>query len=330
MRMLATALLLTWIASIVAGGVICYLILYPPSRFGRAVIATMVGASVVAAVLTLTAPPLGGVELYRYLTHGVQASVGEIRSGLTILGRLALRVGGEQPAAAAVTSRAAPVAADALPDEQPAPAAPDHAALAPHPTIAPVQPESPTHDGRPPRAPRGGRDDRQDLRGLVPASLVDGGSTRRRHGDRRGVIHPVPRSDRSERILNSIEISSVPVSDADERGEKFPRTDKLLGTDGPDRDKGNRADKPEKGEKPEKAEKADMPDKPEKADKPEKIEKVDKVEKVETVDKPEKVEKVERVARVDRIEKVEKVERPTRIDRPTRPERIERPDRRGR
>ena len=77
MRMVAILLLLAWLGTGVLAFAICRLITLHPSRFTRAVIFSLFGATVVLAVLTLTALPLGGIELlYRYLAHRVLASAG--------------------------------------------------------------------------------------------------------------------------------------------------------------------------------------------------------------------------------------------------------------
>src|SRR5882672_4507036 len=94
MRMMAILLLLAWLGTGVLAFAICCLIIFQPSRFTRAVIFSLFGATVVLAVLTLTALPLGGIELlYRYLAHRVPAS-GELRTGVRPVGRLAGAIAG--------------------------------------------------------------------------------------------------------------------------------------------------------------------------------------------------------------------------------------------
>src|SRR5262245_62829071 len=82
MRM-AIPLFLAWLGTGVLSFAICCLIIFPPSRVTRAVMVSLFGATVVLAVLALTALPLGGMEqLYHYLAHRVLASVGELRTGV--------------------------------------------------------------------------------------------------------------------------------------------------------------------------------------------------------------------------------------------------------
>ena len=123
MRMVAILLLLAWLGTGVLAFAICRLITYQPSRFTRRVIFSLFGATVVLAVLTLTALPLGGIELlYRYLANRVLAS-GELRTGVRPVGRLAAIAGGagEADAASGVA-----VAVGALSTDHPGALSTDH------------------------------------------------------------------------------------------------------------------------------------------------------------------------------------------------------------
>ena len=112
MRMVAILLLLAWLGTGVLAFAICRLITVQPSRFTRAVIFSLFGASVVFAVLTLTALPLGGIELlYRYLAHRVLASPGELRTGVRPVGQLAVTIAGDAREADAASGVAVAVGA---------------------------------------------------------------------------------------------------------------------------------------------------------------------------------------------------------------------------
>src|SRR5258705_11958070 len=113
MRMVGILLLLAWLGIGVLALAICCLIIFQPSRFTRAVIFSLFGATVVLAVLTLTALPLGGIELlYRYLAHRVPAS-GELRTGVRPVGRLAGAIAGGAGGADAPSGGAVPGAVGA-------------------------------------------------------------------------------------------------------------------------------------------------------------------------------------------------------------------------
>ena len=124
MRMVAILLLLAWLGTGVLAFAICRLITFQPSRFTRAVIFSLFGATVVFAVLTLTALPLGGIELlYRYLAHRVLAS-GELRTGVRPVGRLAVAIAGGAGEADAASGVA--VAVGALSTDHPGALSTDH------------------------------------------------------------------------------------------------------------------------------------------------------------------------------------------------------------
>jgi hypothetical protein len=370
MGRLTALLVLAWLGSGVIGFVVCWLIMFPPSRVARRVMVTLFGVSVVAAVLTVTALPLGGMELYRYLTHRVLASVGELRTGMAVMGRLAGALAG----AAGQADVAGGPSAGARPVQDGSLAGTPRAAVLPSASERSLlnSAETPSRGSADTRAQLPSENDRRERRGVVPSSFLNDlakrealpSAHRRRNRDRGEPAEPMLRNDKAERAdradradktdqLDKIGVADA-VSDTLERGEKPRRTELYRADKGEKLDKSEKVEKAEKAEKSDKAdkiekvEKADKTDKvetaekAEKSDKADKIETVEKTDKVENVDKIEKVEKTDnveradRIARADRVEKVarvekaDKIERPVRIDKPTRPERIERPERRPR
>ena len=336
MRMVAILLLLAWLGTGVLAFAICRLITLHPSRFTRAVIFSLFGASVVFAVLTLTALPLGGIELlYRYLAHRVLAS-GELRTGVRPVGRPAVTIAGGAGEADAASGVA--VAVGALSTDHPGALSTDHpgALLTDHPKDSVAAfPDHSSGAGQSSSersagqhrsvaatsSPPGTEYGRQGGRDLVPATLRNDAVKRwglqpphrPRSRSRVDTVDQVVRNERPEHVekadradrtdaLAKIDVSAASVSDIIERRDKRP--EKSQRADNLDQaDKGGqteKAERPDKAEKPEKADKGERPDKPDTIQNADKAEKVEKVEKIEKADKQDKIEKA------DKAEKAEK------------------------
>jgi hypothetical protein len=344
MRTVAIILVLAWLGTGVVTFAICCLIIFQPSRFTRALIVSLFGATVVIAVLTLTARPLGGLELlYRYLAHRVVATVGELRTGARPVERLTGGIAGGAGEADAARGLAVTVGTFST----------DHAkgpvAGSPAPASRPGQPSSDRSrvntEASAPRTLPTSEDARPGRRDPVPASLRND-VLERQHlqppHHRRSRVETVDQVVRNERPVHvdkadrtdrtdapdKIHVSAALVSDIVERRGKRP--EKSQRADDFDRfDKGEqpeRDENPGKAEKPEKADRVERADNPERAGKAERLEKGDRVERAdnpERADKPEKVEKVEKIDKADKLEKADKPERADKVQKVENLDRVE-------